>query len=116
MGVSSNGRTAGLHPADEGSSPSTVHCSCTARWRSEERRVGKECRSRWLPYHDTKKIKNAGGEQIEREAEANGPIEGGGVVATGAGRLDARHVILGAEMGEGLRIDAVLVRRATRRC
>src|SRR3712207_1048108 len=20
-------------------------------WRSEERRVGKECRSRWLPYH-----------------------------------------------------------------
>src|SRR5260370_21156943 len=24
--------------------------SC-ARWRSEERRVGKECRSRWSPYH-----------------------------------------------------------------
>src|SRR5260370_3312202 len=22
-----------------------------ARWRSEERRVGKECRSRWSPYH-----------------------------------------------------------------
>ena len=21
------------------------------RWRSEERRVGKECRSRWSPYH-----------------------------------------------------------------
>src|SRR5207253_3876680 len=21
------------------------------RWRSEERRVGKECRSRWAPYH-----------------------------------------------------------------
>ena len=20
-------------------------------WRSEERRVGKECRSRWAPYH-----------------------------------------------------------------
>jgi len=20
-------------------------------WRSEERRVGKECRSRWSPYH-----------------------------------------------------------------
>src|SRR5690554_8003898 len=28
--------------------------------RSEERRVGKECRSRWLPYHDKK--------QIDREA------------------------------------------------
>src|SRR6478735_11510443 len=27
------------------------------RWncRSEERRVGKECRSRWLPYHSKKK-------------------------------------------------------------
>src|SRR3712207_9463735 len=22
-----------------------------SRWRSEERRVGKECRSRWSPYH-----------------------------------------------------------------
>ena len=21
------------------------------RWRSEERRVGKECRTRWSPYH-----------------------------------------------------------------
>src|SRR5215813_9008213 len=24
--------------------------------RSEERRVGKECRSRWAPYHEKKKI------------------------------------------------------------
>src|SRR5581483_12523892 len=24
-------------------------------WRSEERRVGKECRSRWSPYHYKKK-------------------------------------------------------------
>src|SRR3989441_2659436 len=23
----------------------------SGRWRSEERRVGKECRSRWSPYH-----------------------------------------------------------------
>ena len=23
----------------------------TMDWRSEERRVGKECRSRWSPYH-----------------------------------------------------------------
>src|SRR5437667_11872316 len=27
--------------------------------RSEERRVGKECRSRWSPYHEEKKVKNA---------------------------------------------------------
>ena len=27
-------------------------CSVNASmWRSEERRVGKECRSRWSPYH-----------------------------------------------------------------
>ena len=25
--------------------------SCTHALRSEERRVGKECRSRWSPYH-----------------------------------------------------------------
>ena len=25
--------------------------SCTPELRSEERRVGKECRSRWSPYH-----------------------------------------------------------------
>ena len=28
------------------------HCPAVEkRWRSEERRVGKECRSRWSPYH-----------------------------------------------------------------
>src|SRR6476660_9973181 len=30
---------------------STGCAACTARSRSEERRVGKECRSRWSPYH-----------------------------------------------------------------
>jgi len=25
--------------------------ACANHWRSEERRVGKECRSRWSPYH-----------------------------------------------------------------
>src|SRR2546422_6877482 len=27
------------------------HCHYTPHNRSEERRVGKECRSRWSPYH-----------------------------------------------------------------
>ena len=31
--------------------PSTWRCSITNTARSEERRVGKECRSRWSPYH-----------------------------------------------------------------
>src|SRR5688572_33226032 len=29
--------------------------------RSEERRVGKECRSRWSPYHEKKKKRNTRG-------------------------------------------------------
>ena len=31
--------------------PSLTGTSGSAIWRSEERRVGKECRSRWSPYH-----------------------------------------------------------------
>src|SRR5690349_22404965 len=32
--------------------PSQLHrCSSVVKVRSEERRVGKECRSRWSPYH-----------------------------------------------------------------
>ena len=27
------------------------HVGGVVSWRSEERRVGKECRSRWSPYH-----------------------------------------------------------------
>src|SRR5256884_6396681 len=33
--------------ADEGDRSRPLH----VQWRSEERRVGKECRSRWSPYH-----------------------------------------------------------------
>src|SRR2546427_5435393 len=28
-----------------------LHALDASAWRSEERRVGKECRSRWSPYH-----------------------------------------------------------------
>ena len=31
--------------------PAALVSSCRPRFRSEERRVGKECRSRWSPYH-----------------------------------------------------------------
>jgi O-acetyl-ADP-ribose deacetylase (regulator of RNase III) len=61
-------------------------------------------------------IKRAGGEEIEREAVALGPIEVGDAIATGAGRLKARHVIHGAVMGQDLRTDPDLVARTTRRC
>lgn len=61
-------------------------------------------------------IKRAGGEEIERDAVAKGPIEVGDAVATDAGRLAARYVIHGAVMGQDLRTDADLVRHTTRRC
>jgi O-acetyl-ADP-ribose deacetylase (regulator of RNase III) len=61
-------------------------------------------------------IKRAGGAEIEQEAVALGPIEVGEAIATGAGRLKARHVIHGAVMGQDLRTDAGLVGRTTRRC
>ena len=32
-------------------SPRDAGGDLDANWRSEERRVGKECRSRWSPYH-----------------------------------------------------------------
>src|SRR5437588_2422851 len=33
----------------------TAHIACKFAERSEERRVGKECRSRWSPFHHKKK-------------------------------------------------------------
>jgi O-acetyl-ADP-ribose deacetylase len=70
----------------------------------------------WMGSGVAGAIKRAGGEEIEREAVAQGPIEVGGAVATGAGRLPARHVIHGAVMGQDLRTDADLVRRTTKSC
>jgi O-acetyl-ADP-ribose deacetylase (regulator of RNase III) len=61
-------------------------------------------------------IKRAGGEAIEREAVAKGPIPLGDAVATGAGALAARWVVHGAVMGQDLVTDADLVRRTTARC
>ena len=37
--------------AEEFVSAGASHIIMTSRSRSEERRVGKECRSRWSPYH-----------------------------------------------------------------
>lgn len=59
-------------------------------------------------------LKRAGGEEIEREAVAMGPIPLGDAVATGAGRLPARWVIHGAAMGQDLRTNADLVEQTTR--
>src|SRR5947209_19737288 len=39
--------------------------------RSEERRVGKECRSRWWPYHLKKKSKKREEKEKERRSNMN---------------------------------------------
>jgi O-acetyl-ADP-ribose deacetylase len=67
----------------------------------------------WMGAGVAGALKRAGGEEIEREAVAQGPIPLGDAVATSAGRLQAKHVIHGAVMGQDLRTDADLVRRTT---
>jgi O-acetyl-ADP-ribose deacetylase (regulator of RNase III) len=70
----------------------------------------------WMGAGVAGAIKRAGGEEIEREAVAQSPIEVGGAVATGAGRLPAKHVVHGAVMGQDLRTNEELVRRTTESC
>jgi len=70
----------------------------------------------WMGAGVAGALKRAGGEEIEREAMALGPVEKGTAVATTAGRLEARYVIHGAVMGQDLRTDAGLVQRTTRAC
>jgi O-acetyl-ADP-ribose deacetylase (regulator of RNase III) len=69
----------------------------------------------WMGAGVAGAIKRAGGDEIEREATAQGPIELGDAVATGAGSLAAKHVIHAAVMGQDLRTGADLIRSATRR-
>src|SRR3989442_2902339 len=47
QGIASTELTAVSRP----SSSKSTRSARPASWRSEERRVGKECRSRWSPYH-----------------------------------------------------------------
>ena len=70
----------------------------------------------WMGAGVAGALKRAGGEEIEREAMAHGPIPLGSALATSGGRLPARWVVHGAVMGQDLRTDAELVRRTTRAC
>src|SRR5438093_10673115 len=49
--------------ATHGTAPKYADKDVINPGRSEERRVGKECRSRWSPYHEKKKIRKAEDEQ-----------------------------------------------------
>ena len=68
----------------------------------------------WMGAGVAGALKRAGGEEIEREAVAKGPIPLGSAVETGAGRLAARWVLHGAVMGQDLRTDGDLVRARPR--
>jgi len=70
----------------------------------------------WMGAGVAGAIKSEGGESIEREAVAQGPIEPGQAVATGAGRLPGpiRWVIHAATMGPDLRTSGALIASATR--
>jgi O-acetyl-ADP-ribose deacetylase len=70
----------------------------------------------WMGAGVAGALKRAGGDEIEREAMALGPTPLGSAVPTGAGRLSARWVIHGVVMGQDLRTNGDLVRRATRSC
>ncbi len=67
----------------------------------------------WMGSGVAGALKRAGGSSIEAEAIGRGPIPVGEAVATGAGRLKARHVIHAAVMGQDLRTDAGKVAAAT---
>ena len=69
----------------------------------------------WMGAGVAGALKRTGGDEIEREAVAKGPIARGDAVATGAGRLPAKHVIHAAVMGQDLTTSAELIERATRR-
>jgi len=69
----------------------------------------------WMGSGVAGAIKRAGGEQIEREAVAQGPVAVGDAVATSGGKLKAKWVIHAAVMGQDLRTDANLIAQATTR-
>jgi O-acetyl-ADP-ribose deacetylase (regulator of RNase III) len=69
----------------------------------------------WMGAGVAGAIKRAGGEEVEQEAVALGPIAIGDAIATSGGRLNAKYVIHGAVMGQDLTTDAETISRTTRR-
>jgi O-acetyl-ADP-ribose deacetylase (regulator of RNase III) len=67
----------------------------------------------WMGAGVAGALLRAGGEAVEREAVAQGPIPRGEAVVTTAGALPARYVIHAATMGEDLVTSPGAVREAT---
>lgn len=70
----------------------------------------------WMGAGVAGAIKRKGGQVIEDEAVAQGPIDVGDVVVTTAGDLPAKHVIHAAGMGQDLKTDETIIRRVTVNC
>lgn len=70
----------------------------------------------WMGSGVAGAIKRAGGQVIEDEAMAKGPVMPGEAVHTGAGRLPLKYVIHGAVMGQDLRTTDKLIRQTTIAC
>lgn len=58
-------------------------------------------------------IKRKGGEEIEREAMAKGPVEIGEAVITSGGKFKAKYVIHAVVMGQDLHTDPDKIKKAT---
>ena len=67
----------------------------------------------WMGSGVAGAIKSAGGESIETEAIAKGPVIPGEVIYTSAGKLRFKVVIHAAVMGQDLRTTDKLIRKAT---
>jgi len=67
----------------------------------------------WMGSGVAGAIKRRGGEEIEREAVAKGPVAVGEAVVTTGGLLKARYVIHAAAMGQDLSTSAEHIRAAT---
>jgi O-acetyl-ADP-ribose deacetylase (regulator of RNase III) len=67
----------------------------------------------WMGAGVAGAIKRKGGEEIEKEAVAQGPQPVGEAVVTGSGKLKVRYVIHAAVMGQDLATDAEKIREAT---
>jgi O-acetyl-ADP-ribose deacetylase len=70
----------------------------------------------WMGSGVAGAIKRRGGQIVEREAVAQGPVAVGQAVATTAGDLPHRYVIHGAVMGQDLRTDAQSIAQTTHSC
>ena len=67
----------------------------------------------WMGAGVAGALKRRGGSEIEKEAMAKGPIPVGKAVATKGYNLPAKYVIHAAVMGQDLRTDEHLIRKAT---